>query len=274
MTTPNMMKRSKPRGKNKGAKTVAPKVEAVVETVSTDTPLNADGLMQGASPVNLNVSKENSGEEGEALPKVAVTVDESVPLSTAVGDVLPLEARAGTKEAEISLAPVIKATSAESLPTNTTSNFESAIKLASEDTVDTLHLNNVIATTDTLLSITNTDNTSKTYNSAGKALISLIRSLSTMSDKVFILAFEAILNECDVAIKRGDCMLMDEINAFKMFNTSKISFNASHPQFIRKLKQLAVPATRKKYGKTADFAVQFAVLPDSKQTRIRDLFRS
>lgn len=153
--------------------------------------------------------------------------------------------------------------------------FAQVLKLAEGEASDVLHAKNLIDNVDALLGIKKGLLTNVDYQLAGKQLLSSIRSLNTVSDKVFIAALPVILDLFEDLRKDGDRMFTDEILPFNIFGNSVElrGLNAGHPQFITVLGALADKSTRNKVGKSIDIEANFAVLTDSKRTLVKSLFR-
>lgn len=159
---------------------------------------------------------------------------------------------------------------------STESPFQTAIDLAKTTSErDVINLNALIQASDKLLTFKKAGATRETFRECGAKLVSLVRALGAVSDGVFIAAFPVVLDAFEAGSKQEGLLYTDQVAAYKIFANSEDmrALTKGHASFLAALAELAPSATRAKVGKTLDIAVNFAVLPDAKRTRIKDLFR-
>ncbi len=220
--------------------------------------LDAGQVQEG--PASLDVEKEkgititamNPEEfEGDVISKPAV-------------DTTPAPEATVTKE----LAEEVSEEPAES-------PFKVAIEMAAANPMDKLHLANLVESVNDLFDVKKEGAVAGDYEALGHKLASMTRSLGTISDGVFVAVMPVILDIFDAKVKEGGFLFTDNVASYKIFahNKDNRALTKDHAKFITAIAALAPKASRGKVGKGIDIEVNFAVLPDAKRTRIKDIFR-
>lgn len=152
--------------------------------------------------------------------------------------------------------------------------FATAIAMA-KTKGDVIHISNVADNMEKLLKVPKVGATKEVYAKSAQRLLSTIRSLSLLSDSVFIAAFPAVLDVMEEGMNDTNLLITHPTAAFKLFTNSNHvrGLDKSHAQFITAVQALAPKETRRKLVKEIDLNFNFAVLPDVKRTQIKAIFK-